>query len=416
MPTGQSKAMWQWMQCNVCGANWWPNLQLMQMAPMVLSLWLELCFQPYWKINQVLDSIAWVRCASGNVLLLKDLKVFKADGSHFITLQKTKLGLVQNFLFTIRLFICPPITPIRRSGKTTQHFWLDFSLPEEKSNRLNCKSDFQICSKQFLKHCQSADLSNSNVDSTLLKGIWSTQTNLHIRKLCNSCVKDFTVLGLLLLTHCGAERFSVFSEAFDKSEQATALCTVEEKGKEMNSWLFAKLWQYLSLSHCGGNTRNTFPGFGQVSHDVRPQKVKVTILNCSTHRSSLPHKYSEPSESPQSHPETVDQFLQPLSDQNWPKTGPPDHQRLECWRMWGMGGGSGTTEGDMGEGGEGGGGLQQCWPLQPHLISPSPHIFKPPGQSLFRICYLPQIQPAEKLESSTHRPQKQSANYTCHKD
>ena len=45
---------------NASGAIWWPNLELMQVA-----------FYLAGEIFQVIDSVPWVRCASGNVWLLR---------------------------------------------------------------------------------------------------------------------------------------------------------------------------------------------------------------------------------------------------------------------------------------------------------------------------------------------------------
>ena len=50
---------------NACGAIWWPNLQLMQMAPSggQISSW---SLQPV-DVTQVKESIPWVRYATANV-------------------------------------------------------------------------------------------------------------------------------------------------------------------------------------------------------------------------------------------------------------------------------------------------------------------------------------------------------------
>ena len=48
---------WPKFAINASGATWWPNLDSMQVA-----------FYLAGEITQVIDSITWVRCASGNVL------------------------------------------------------------------------------------------------------------------------------------------------------------------------------------------------------------------------------------------------------------------------------------------------------------------------------------------------------------
>ena len=47
---------WPKFAINASGATWWPNLDSMQVA-----------FYLAGEITQVIDSIPWVRCASGNV-------------------------------------------------------------------------------------------------------------------------------------------------------------------------------------------------------------------------------------------------------------------------------------------------------------------------------------------------------------
>ena len=49
---------WPKFAINASGATWWPNLDSMQVA-----------FYLAGEITQVIDSIPWVRCASGNVYL-----------------------------------------------------------------------------------------------------------------------------------------------------------------------------------------------------------------------------------------------------------------------------------------------------------------------------------------------------------
>ena len=69
------------------GAIWWPNLQLMQVAPIGGQIcsscnWRHLVakFGTYasgaticWRDNSSLDAIPWIRCASGNVLTLQPI-------------------------------------------------------------------------------------------------------------------------------------------------------------------------------------------------------------------------------------------------------------------------------------------------------------------------------------------------------
>ena len=44
------------------GITWWSNFELIQVEPMQVEFYLA------GEITQVIDSIPWVRCASGNVL------------------------------------------------------------------------------------------------------------------------------------------------------------------------------------------------------------------------------------------------------------------------------------------------------------------------------------------------------------
>ena len=43
------------------GITWWSNFELIQVEPMQVEFYLA------GEITQVIDSIPWVRCASGNV-------------------------------------------------------------------------------------------------------------------------------------------------------------------------------------------------------------------------------------------------------------------------------------------------------------------------------------------------------------
>ena len=56
---------------NASGAIWWPNLELMQVAPSGGQFYKLYKKQEKWygvaSLTQVIDSIPWVRCASGNV-------------------------------------------------------------------------------------------------------------------------------------------------------------------------------------------------------------------------------------------------------------------------------------------------------------------------------------------------------------
>ena len=45
---------------NASGVIWWPNLELMQVEPPLAG-----------EITQVRGALPWVRCASGNVYLMK---------------------------------------------------------------------------------------------------------------------------------------------------------------------------------------------------------------------------------------------------------------------------------------------------------------------------------------------------------
>ena len=66
---------------NAIGAIWWTTLQLMQIAPSggqianCITCWpnlepMQVAFYLTGEITQVIDSIPWVRCASGNVLII----------------------------------------------------------------------------------------------------------------------------------------------------------------------------------------------------------------------------------------------------------------------------------------------------------------------------------------------------------
>ena len=54
------------------GATWWPNLEPMQMAFFLLAE----------EITQVKESIPWVRCASGNVLMINASGQFLGPNLH----------------------------------------------------------------------------------------------------------------------------------------------------------------------------------------------------------------------------------------------------------------------------------------------------------------------------------------------
>ena len=68
---------------NACGSIWWPNLELMQVAPSCgqfcnynanCATWwskLEPMLIFSWRDNQVKEAIPWVRCAFGNVYILE---------------------------------------------------------------------------------------------------------------------------------------------------------------------------------------------------------------------------------------------------------------------------------------------------------------------------------------------------------
>ena len=106
-----------------CGAIWWPNLQLMQVAPpggqnwdqlwwhhQVVKFWTNTSGTTYnWpnlepmqmalylagEINQIKESIPWVRCASGNVFFIaSDMEklstIFSSCGKHCSIFSRTK--------------------------------------------------------------------------------------------------------------------------------------------------------------------------------------------------------------------------------------------------------------------------------------------------------------------------------------
>ena len=73
---------------NESGAIWWPNLELMLVEPpggqMLNSYtWNQVDHYLAGEITQVIDSIPWVRCASGNVFLFC-LKVLHFIGVHYL--------------------------------------------------------------------------------------------------------------------------------------------------------------------------------------------------------------------------------------------------------------------------------------------------------------------------------------------
>ena len=83
---------------NTSSAIWWPNLKPMQVAPsggqilnqsklrhLVLT---EINLKWFWlkKISQVMDSIPWVRCASGNVSRICPMSMRSVNQWHFATL------------------------------------------------------------------------------------------------------------------------------------------------------------------------------------------------------------------------------------------------------------------------------------------------------------------------------------------
>ena len=52
------------------GITWWSNFELIQVEPMQVEFYLV------GEITQVIDSIPWVRCASGNVFESNLRKIF----------------------------------------------------------------------------------------------------------------------------------------------------------------------------------------------------------------------------------------------------------------------------------------------------------------------------------------------------
>ena len=54
---------------NAGGATWWSNFELIQVEPHTIGQMepMQVEFYLAGEITQVIDSILWVRCASGNV-------------------------------------------------------------------------------------------------------------------------------------------------------------------------------------------------------------------------------------------------------------------------------------------------------------------------------------------------------------
>ena len=147
IPIGHSKTMWQWKWLNLvanfatnasdatmevpktgCGQLcnspktgwkilifqhfiWWANLQLMQLAPSGGKI----CKKFHWnqfqtiiveRFTQVMDSIPWVRCASGNVYWTTrqqacDIEVGKWEESPINLLAFLKLIFITFFIKTV---------------------------------------------------------------------------------------------------------------------------------------------------------------------------------------------------------------------------------------------------------------------------------------------------------------------------
>ena len=89
---------------------------------------------------------------------------------------------------------------------------------------------------------------------------------------------SWLLLGLLL-THRTAEILSLFRIIW---QIWTSDSTVAQNRGEMNSWLFAKLLQYLNPANCGENRRKTFcfPAFGENEGKTRSLVWNSIGLHC----------------------------------------------------------------------------------------------------------------------------------------
>ena len=80
--------------------TWWSNFELIQLEPNTNLEPMQVEFYLAGDITQVIDSIPWVRCASGNVL--------------------PKLVSTQNVqYFPLKLIICPPKCSLFYSNSPT---------------------------------------------------------------------------------------------------------------------------------------------------------------------------------------------------------------------------------------------------------------------------------------------------------